>query len=40
MTDEEARFEKWFHQQRKEDFERIQGYGRFEDHPNLGLGSY
>lgn len=42
MTDEqeEALFEVWFHQQRRADFDRVPGYGRFEDHPNWGMGDY
>lgn len=40
MTDEEAMFEVWFHQQRRASFDEVPDYGRFEDHPHWGMGSY
>jgi hypothetical protein len=40
MTDEEAMFNVWFHIQRRESFDKIRDYGRFEDHPNWGMGAY
>ena len=38
MTEEQA-FEQWFEAQRRETFNQIPDYGRFEDHPHWGTGA-
>lgn len=38
MTEEEA-FESWFESHRRETFNRVKDYGRFEDHPHWGMGA-
>jgi hypothetical protein len=40
VSDEEAMFEVWFHQQRRASFDLVPDYGTFEEHPSWGMGAY